>query len=190
MIAQIITLLIDTLGTLLVYVLLLRFHMQWLRAPFRNPVGELVTGLTNWAVLPLRRVIPGLLGLDVATLLLAWLAQGLMALALMALRDYDFTRANGVVYAMLAWLAAIELLRMSVLLLIVAVIVQALLSFVAPYSPLAPVLDALTRRFYQPFRRFIPPMGNIDLSPLFLILAAQIVIIILERLRFSVTAPV
>ena len=70
-----------------------------------------------------------------------------------------------------------------------AVIVQALLSFIAPYSPLAPVLDALTRRFYQPFRRFIPPMGNIDLSPLFLILAAQIVIIILERLRFAVTTP-
>ncbi len=189
MIAQIVTLLIDTLGTLLVYVLLLRFHMQWLRAPFRNPVGELVTGLTNWAVLPLRRIIPGLLGLDIATLLLAWLAQGLMALVLMSLRDYDFARASGAMYAMVGALAAIELLRMSVMLLIAAVIVQALLSFIAPYSPLAPVLDALTRRFYQPFRRFIPPMGNIDLSPLFLILAAQIVIIILERLRFAVTTP-
>ena len=71
MLAQILTLIIDTLGTLLVYVLLLRFHMQWLRAPFRNPAGELGSGLTNWCVLPARRVVPGLLGLDFATLMLA-----------------------------------------------------------------------------------------------------------------------
>ena len=78
---------------------------------------------------------------------------------------------------------------MSINILIGAAIVQALLSFVAPYSPIAPLLNAITEPFYRPFRRFIPPMGNIDLSPLFLILAAQIVIIILERLRFAVTTP-
>lgn len=189
MISQIINLLIDTLGTLLVYVLLLRFHMQWLRAPFRNPVGELVTGLTNWAVLPLRRFIPGLLGLDVATLLLAWLLQALMAALLMSLRGHDFTAMSGVAFAVLAALSAIELLRMSVMLLIAAAIGQALLSFIAPHSPIAPLLDALTRPFYRPFRRFTPPLGSIDLSPLFLVLAAQVAIIVLERLRYFVTTP-
>ena len=72
MLTQILHLVIDTLGSILAYMLLLRFHMQWLRAPFRNPVGELVAGLTNWCVLPVRRFVPGFMGLDLATLLLAW----------------------------------------------------------------------------------------------------------------------
>ena len=58
------------------FVLLARFHFQWLRVPFRNPVGEFVLATTSWMVLPVRRVIPGLAGLDLATLLLAWLVQG------------------------------------------------------------------------------------------------------------------
>jgi len=189
MLAQILTLIIDTLGTLLVYVLLLRFHMQWLRAPFRNPVGELVSGLTNWCVLPARRVVPGLLGLDIATLVLAWLVQMLVQGILMSLRGYDFGGAPGIAFVVMGALAAVELMRMSVILLIAAAIIQALLSFVAPYSPMAPVLDAITRPFYKPFRRFIPPVGNIDLSPLALILAAQVALIMLAQLRAFVASP-
>ena len=189
MFAQIITLILDTLGTLLVYVMLLRFHMQWLRAPFRNSLGELVAGLTNWCVLPARRVVPGLLGLDLATLVLAWLVQALVQAILMSLRGYDFAGAPGIAFVILGALSAVELMRMSVMILIAASIAQALLSFVAPYSPLAPVLDALTRPFYNPFRRFIPPLGNIDLSPLALILAAQITLIVLAQLRAFVAAP-
>ncbi|HEX7273882.1 MAG TPA: YggT family protein, partial [Casimicrobiaceae bacterium] len=60
---------------LLVYSVLLRFMMQWLRAPFRNPLGQAVTVLTDWAVKPLRRVIPGYRGYDWASLLLAWFFQ-------------------------------------------------------------------------------------------------------------------
>src|SRR5260370_1632159 len=78
MLSQIAHLLIQTAFGLLVYTLLLRFYMQVLRAPFRNPVGQLVTALTNWIVLPARRVIPGLMGIDLATFLLAWLAQAFM----------------------------------------------------------------------------------------------------------------
>jgi uncharacterized protein YggT (Ycf19 family) len=78
MFSQIAHLLIQTAFGLLVYTLLLRFYMQALRAPFRNPVGQLVTALTNWIVLPARRVIPGLMGFDLATFLLAWLAQAFM----------------------------------------------------------------------------------------------------------------
>lgn len=189
MLAQIFTLIIDTLGTLLVYVLLLRFHMQWLRAPFRNPVGDLIAGLTNWCVLPARRVVPGLFGLDLATLMLAWLVQALVQGILMSLRGYDFAGAPGIAFVVLGVLAAVELMRMSVMILIAAAIVQALLSFIAPYSPLAPVLDALTRPFYKPFRRFIPPVGNIDLSPLVLVLAAQVVLIMLGQLRAFVASP-
>lgn len=181
MLAQIISLIVDTLGSLFVYLLLLRFHMQWTRAPFRNPVGEMIAGLTSWLVLPARRFIPGLLGLDMATLLLAWLAQALITVLLMSVQGHNFGNP-GMAVVMLASVSAVELLIMSIYLLIGAAIVQAILSFLSPYSVLSPVLDALTRPFYKPFRRIIPPLGGIDLSPLFLVLAAQIAIMLLRHL--------
>jgi YggT family protein len=189
MLAQIASLIIDTLGMLFVYLLLLRFHMQWLRAPFRNPVGQFIAALTNWAVLPVRRVIPGVLGLDAATLLLAWLAQALVMALLLSLKGYDFGGAPGIAFGVLAVMSALELLAASIKLLIGAAIVQAILSFISPYSVLMPVLDALTRRFYAPFRRFIPPLGGIDLSPLFLVLAAQILLIVLESVKRLAASP-
>jgi YggT family protein len=182
MLLQIANLLIDSLGSLFIYMLLLRFHMQWLRAPFRNPVGEMVAALTNWMVLPARRFIPGLFGLDLATLILALLAQALMKALLMSLAGFPFAHAPGIAFVILGALSAIDLVRMSINILIAAAIVQALLSFVAPYSPLAPLLNAITEPFYRPFRRFIPPMGNIDLSPLFMIIVAQVLLIPLATL--------
>jgi YggT family protein len=183
---QIVTLLIDTLGSLFVYLLLLRFHMQWLRAPFRNPVGEFVSGLTNWAVLPARRVIPGLFGLDMATLLAAWVAEIIIMAVLMWL--HGFQNLSGAALTLIVVLAAFELLRMSLYLLIGAAILQALLSFLSPYSPVAPLLNALTAPFYRPFRRFIPTVGSVDLSPLFLVLAAEVVLILLGELTGHLTA--
>jgi YggT family protein len=179
MLLQIANLLIDSLGSLFIYMLLLRFHMQWLRAPFRNPVGEMVAALTNWMVLPARRFIPGLFGLDLATLILALLAQALMKALLMSLAGFPFAHAPGIAFVILGALSAIDLVRMSINILIAAAIVQALLS---PYSPLAPLLNAITEPFYRPFRRFIPPMGNIDLSPLFMIIVAQVLLIPLATL--------
>ena len=81
MLDQALKFLLDTVFGLLTYAFLLRFAMQWLRAPFRNPVGQALTALTDWAVKPLRRVLPGFRGLDWSTLFLAWLAQFLWLLA-------------------------------------------------------------------------------------------------------------
>ena len=189
MLGQIGTLLVETIIGLVVYLALIRFYMQAFHAPFRNPVGELVTGLTNWAVLPLRRVIPGLLGLDVATLLLAWLAQGLLMALLMSLNGYSFASTPAIAFLILAGMSALELLVMSIKLLMGAAIVQAILSFVAPDSWLMPLLNVLTRRFYAPFRRLIPAVGGFDLSPLFLLLACQIALIVLDRVANLVRSP-
>ena len=79
--------LIETLAGLFTVALLVRFYMQWARAPQRNPVADFVNALTNFAVLPARRFIPGLWGLDLATLLVAWLVQFLeLLLVLMGQR--------------------------------------------------------------------------------------------------------
>ncbi len=75
MLDQALSFLLDTVFGIITYAFLLRFLMQWLRAPFRNPLGQAVVALTDWAAKPLRRVVPGFRGLDVSTLVLAWLAQ-------------------------------------------------------------------------------------------------------------------
>ena len=72
MFGQIAVFLIDTVATFFVVLLLLRFHFQWLRVPFHNPAGEFVLAMTSWMVMPVRRVIPGLRGYDLPTLLLAF----------------------------------------------------------------------------------------------------------------------
>ena len=77
MLIQIATFLLDNLVAFFVILLLARFHFQWLRVGFRNQVGEFVLATTNWIVMPARRVVPGIAGLDVATLLAAWLLQAL-----------------------------------------------------------------------------------------------------------------
>ena len=182
MFGQIAQLLIQTAFGFFVYALLLRFHMQWLRAPFRNPVGQFVSALTDWIVRPARRVVPGLFGLDLASILIAWIVEALMLVLLYWLRGFSFAGAPGIAAGILFTLAAMELMRASLYLLIGVVIVQVIISWVNPHAPLAPVFDALTRPFYAMFRRFVPTIGNVDLSPLFVLLVAQILLMLLENL--------
>ena len=189
MLAQIGQLLIDTVFGLLVYVLLIRFYLQVFRAPFRNPVGQFVVAISNWIVLPARRVIPGLKGMDLSTLVLAWLLEMLAWLLGFWLRGFSFGSAPGIAFGVLAALAVLELVRLSLYLLIGVVIVQVILSWVSPYTPMAPIFDALTRPFYRPFRRLVPPIANIDLSPLFVVLVAQILLIPLAALTRAVASP-
>ena len=176
MLASALIFLIDTAASLLTVALVLRFYLQWARAAQRNPVAEFVNALTNFAVLPTRRVIPGLWGLDLATLLLAWLVQ-LVALFLeLQLKGFQFGPAAGQSIMAMLLLAAILLARISLYVLIFVVIVQAVVSWVNPYSPIAPTLNALTRPFLRPFQRVIPTVANVDLSPLALIIVCQLLL--------------
>jgi len=181
MIDQALTFLIDTLFGLLTYALLLRFAMQWLRAPFRNPLAQAVVALTDWAVKPARRVIPGYKGLDSSSLLLAWLSQFLWLVAVRAIGG-GLAAFEGATLAMLALLACVELLKAALWLLIIAVFVQAILSWVSADGQFAGVLNALTFRFLAPIRRRIPPLGGtLDLSPLILIVIAQLMLMLPVR---------
>jgi YggT family protein len=165
-----------------VFVLLARFHFQWLRVPFRNPVGEFVLATTNWLVVPVRRFVPGLAGLDLPTLLLAWLLQALGLWAQDAIAGVE----RGALTLVL--LAAVDLVRYSLYILIFAVIVQAVLSWVNPYTPLAPALDTLVRPFVRPLRRFVPPVGNVDLTPLILLVILYVLLIVVNHLRVAAAA--
>ena len=179
MFAQIGQLIIETIANFFVFALLLRFFMQVFRAPFRNPVGQFLAAVSNWMVLPGRRVIPGLFGTDLATLVLAWVIQILSMLLIgVLLGAVNITGALALILPM----AAIELLRHSLRMLIVLVIAQVVVSWMNSYTPLSPVFDALTRPFYNLFRRFIPPIGSVDLSPLFVVLLAQIGLVLVGGL--------
>ena len=179
MFTQIGVFLVDTIVAFFVFVLLARFHFQWLRVPFRNPVGEFVLATTSWVVVPARRVVPGLAGLDLPTLLLAWLLQALGLWAQAAMLGAEPGALT------VAAIALVDLLRYSLYILVFAVIVQALLSWINPYTPLAPVFDALTRPFLRPLRRFVPLAGNIDLSPLILLIALYVLLIMVNHLRIA-----
>ena len=174
---QAIKFLLDTFFGILTYAFLLRFAMQWLRAPFRNPVGQAVVALTDWAVKPLRRVVPGAGGVDWSTLLLAWLAQFLwLLLVLLVATRGAFAGAAAIV---LVPLAVVGLVKAALWLLIFAVFAQAILSWTAPGGPLAGLLNALTFRFLAPIRRVLPPLGGtLDLSPLIVIVLAQLVLML------------
>lgn len=180
MINQALRFLLDTVFGILTYAFLLRFMMQWLRAPFRNPLGQAVMALTDWAAKPLRRVLPGYKGLDASTLVLAWIAEiaWLSAVELLS----GLAGLDGAMAATLALLACVELVKATLWLLIIVVFAQAILSWVAPDGPFSGVLNALTFRFLAPIRRIVPPLGGaLDLSPLILIVAAQLALMLPVR---------
>lgn len=158
--------------------LLLRFYLQWARAPYRNPLSEFLHALTDFMVRPARRVIPGFWGLDLATLALAWLAQCLNLFLELQLRGYQAGPQAGLAFVGLIAMAAVAILKTGIYIVMVVVIVQAVLSWISPYSPVMPLLNSMTRPFLRVFQRFVPTIGNVDLSPLFVLVVCQLLLML------------
>jgi YggT family protein len=171
--------LLDALIGFFTVVLLLRFYMQAFRVSFANQLGAFVVQLTDWLVKPLRRVLPGLFGFDLASLLPAYLLQLLLLFAVFSLRGGFAMLEPERALVPIFWQGALATLRISIYLLIGALILQAVLSWVNPYSSLSRPVAQLTHPFLDPIRRLVPPIANIDLSPLIAILLAQLVLIFL-----------
>ncbi len=178
MLAEALIFLVQVAFGLLTVALLLRFYLQWVRAPYRNPLADFVNALTDFMVRPARRVIPGLWGIDLPTLLLAWLMQLLEWLATLQIRGFSWSHEAGITVAALAALAVIAVIKMLIYIVMFATLLQAVLSWINPVSPVAPLLDAMSRPFLRLFRQRIPPIGNVDLSPLFLIIACQLLLML------------
>ncbi len=173
--------LLNTLLGLMTLAFLLRFYLQATNAPFRNPLSQAVVTVTDFAVIPVRRFLPSMFKLDTSTLVLAFLTQLLLQFSLQYLNGFPFALAGNSIWLGLAGLSALHVANLSVDLFLYAIIAQALLSWVNPYTPIAPVLDALTRPILNPIRQLIPSPNGLDLSPLVAILAAQL----LQMLVFS-----
>ncbi len=163
--------------------LLARFFMQVQRVSFRNQIGQFVLATTDWIVRPLRRAIPGLFGLDLASLLPAWAFQTAHVFIELSLRGAQMDGGPAGVLLGLWGVGLVELARMAIYLIFAVILVSAVLSWVSPHAPAAPIFHGLAEPFLRPFRRVIPLVANIDLSPLVALLLLQIGLIVLAGLR-------
>ena len=180
--------LLNTLLSLMSLAFLLRFYLQATNAPFRNPLSQAVVTITDFAVTPVRRVVPSIFKLDTSTLLLAFVTQLILEFALHYLGDFPFKLAGNSIWMGLAGLSALHVANFSLDLFLYAIVVQALLSWVNPYTPIAPALEALTRPILNPIRQFIPSPNGLDLSPLVAILSAQLIqMLVFAPLEIAVT---
>ncbi|MBL8448144.1 MAG: YggT family protein [Zoogloeaceae bacterium] len=179
MLIGILLLVIETACGLLTMMFLARFLMQWARVSFRNQLGQFVVATTDWAVRPMRRVLPGLFGLDLASLVPAWLTQILFAAIEITLQGLaGMGNPLGLVLGVVG-LGLLAVFKLAIYLLMGVVLISAVLSWVNPYAPAAPVFFGLADPFLRPIRRVIPSVANVDLSPLVLILALQILLMVL-----------
>lgn len=169
--------LVRTAFDLLACAFFMRFWLQWARVPFRNPFSQFLVKVTDFAVRPLRRVIPGLFGLDWASLVLFLAAELLMVLGVNWIGGYPFMLAGFEVLPGFLLLSLASALRLGLYLLIGFVLIQAILSWINPFSALAPVFYALSRPILAPFQKIIPPVGGVDLSPLAAIILIQLALI-------------
>lgn len=170
---------IKTLAQLYLLLLLLRFWLPWLRADFRNPVAQGILRFTSPLILPLRRVLPSIGRLDTATVLVAFVIQFLTLLALLAL-------ANRLIDPLpVAVTAVVELVILSLNLFFFAILIRIVLSWIAPhnYNPITALLTTLSEPILAPFRRLIPAIGGLDISPVFAIILIQALVILLHSLK-------
>lgn len=169
---QVTSFLSDVVAGLLAGACLLRLVMQARRVPFGNPVGRLVFALTDWLVLPLRRLLPAAGRWDTASAAAAYL----IALAQVTLL---WLLWPGVAGAMLPVLALLVLARLAVAALIVLLLVYVVLSWVRPDSPIHDLLARLTEPLLRPVRRVLPLVGGVDLSPLVVLVLLQVLAMVL-----------
>lgn len=162
--------LIDTLFSLYILAVMLRFLLQWVHADFYNPLSQFLVRITQPALKPLRRVIPGFAGIDLSSVVLMVVLQ--MAALALVMAVYGIMPH----WSYLIIRTPAELISMLLNLYLVAIIVQALLSWVQPdtHHPAVLLLYSLTEPVLRPFRQVVPVIGGIDLSPLVALVAIQV----------------
>jgi YggT family protein len=168
----------QTAFSLVFFVFLLRLLLQWARGDFRNPLAQAVLKLTNWLIMPLRRVLPPIRRVDTASVVAVLAIALLQVVALNLLRGFGLPDP-----VLLLRLAVLEIVRTILWFYFWAIFVYALLSMLAPgaYSPAQSLLESLCEPVLAPIRRVIPPLAGLDLSPLWAGILLQVLMILLPR---------
>lgn len=170
---------IKTLTQLYLLVFLMRFWLPFFRADFRNPVAQGILRITSPLIAPLRRFVPPVGRIDTATVLVALVIESLLIFVLLALRG----GAAGLLPVLIT--AVFELAILSLNLFFFVVLVRIILSWVAPhtYNPVTALLTTVAEPILRPFRRILPPLGALDLSPIFAIVILQAGVIVLQTYK-------
>ena len=177
---------IQTLGSLYLLIVLMRFILQLVRANFYNPLCQFVVKATQPLLKPLRRVIPSLFGLDMSSLVLALLLQILLFAVILMLNG-----SQALTLLLLPW-ALIGVFSLFLKILFWSMIISVILSWVAPgsRSPGAELVAQITEPVLAPFRRLIPNLGGLDISPIFAFIAIQLLQSwVIPRLAFYAFMP-
>lgn len=170
--SQTLSLIINSLGGLYLLAVLLRFLLQAVRADFYNPVSQAIVKVTSPALMPFRRVIPGYRGIDFASLVLALVLNSIFTALLILIAGYNLPDIGIIV----AW-AFVGLVAFILNIYFYALVISIIASFVAPFSgnPMLLVVYQILEPLYSRVRRIIPPMGGLDLSPIFIFLAINVI---------------
>jgi YggT family protein len=178
---------LQTLGSLYLMVVLLRFILQLVRADFYNPLSQFAVRATQPLLKPLRRIIPSVVGLDVASLVLALLVQ-LVLMALTLLLAYGTT---GNPIQLLIW-SLIGITALFINIFFYALIISVILSWVAQgsHNPAAMLVNQLCEPLLMPFRRLLPNLGGLDLSPIFAFMAIKLLdMLVINNLAAATGMP-
>ena len=169
---EILIFIIYTIGSLYISLVLLRFLLQLVRADYYNPVSKAIVKLTNPLLIPLRKIIPGLFGWDLASLILAMLLQIILAIIILLLRGKGFVSP----LLFINW-AIIELLSNILTLYFFAMLIMVIASWVAPhsYNPALQLLRQLLDPLLRPIQKILPPIAGLDFSPLIFLMLLHIV---------------
>ena len=164
---------IQTLGSLYLLIVLLRFILQLVRADFYNPLSQFIVKATQPLLTPLRRIIPGFAGLDLASLTLAILVQLLLMIVTLTLMGIN---VGGVIPQLLVW-SVIGVTSLFLKVFFFALIISVILSWVAPgsYNPGAQLVSQICEPLLAPFRKLLPNLGGLDISPIFAFIAINLI---------------
>jgi YggT family protein len=168
---------VKTLLDLYLMAYILRFLLQWSRADFHNPLSQFILRITHPVVRPLRQVVPGWRGLDLSPLVALLLLQLVVTAAL-----FYIATGSGIGTVPLLYYAVLRIAVGVIRLYFFAILVHVILSWVNPghWSPLSSVLYSLTEPVLRPVRRLIPPIAGLDLSPLFVLIGLQALLILIR----------
>jgi len=186
LLVDILTYITQTLGSLFLGAVILRFFLQWARADFYNPFSQAIVKITNPFLIPIRRVIPGVLGIDIASIILALLVQlAIGELNFFIVFQQFFNPLSAVMFGILG------VLKIATYIVWIVIIVLVISSFVAPYSshPVILLSRQLLEPLMRPIQKLLPPMGGLDFSVLFIGMGNVILQKVLDATAHSLTLP-
>lgn len=172
--------LVNTLFDLYLFILGLRIILVWSRVNYFNPVSQFIVKLTGFIITPIRRILPNVLHIELATLLFMFIIE-MVKFTLIGIVSLGTPHIDGLIILSIA-----DMLKTILTIFFYAILLQAVLSWIRPGpSPLNELLTQMTNRILRPIQRIIPPVGGFDISPIPALIGFQLLIILVVTPLFT-----